>query len=170
MKAAIIGVALLLVALAQVTASPLFPIRGAIPDLPLVALVLIAAYVSVRGAMYALPVVAVFLGFLTSHEPAAYIVAYLPLLPLAYGLEQSNLPLNTFGRATLAGVATGLAARTTLSVTAMVQMEEVIVGPMVSQVLLPGLLLDVALLMLAYGGGRLAGWEPRRLILQPSGY
>ncbi|GAB4324795.1 MAG: hypothetical protein Kow0010_06870 [Dehalococcoidia bacterium] len=170
MKAAFIGAMLLFVALAQVTASPLFPVRGAIPDLPLVALVLVAAYVSVRAAMVALPVLAVFLGFLTSHEPAAYIVAYLPLLPLAYLLEQSNLPLNTFARSTLAGLATGMVARATLSITAMVQVEEVMVGPMVWQVLLPGLLLDAALLILAYGGGKLAGWESRRLILEPSGY
>lgn len=170
MKAAIIGVALLFVALAHVTAAPLFPLRGAIPDLPLVALVLIATYAGVRAAMVALPVVAIFLGFLTSHEPAAYIVAYVPLLPVAYALEQSNLPLNTFARATAAGLVTGLSARVVLSVSAMIQVEQLMLGPMVWQVLLPGVVLDAMLLVLAYGAAKLAGWESRRLILEPSGY
>ena len=79
-------------------------------------------------------------------------------------------PLTRFLQTGVAVGATGLWARTLLSVGAMASGAAVDIGGLVGWVLLPGLILDLALLTVAYGSFRVIGWEPQRLSLGVEGY
>lgn len=170
MKESVVGVVLLLVVLLQVTAAPLFPLAGAIPDLALLLLATITVFLGPRWGMVCLPIVALLLGFVTSHEPAVFILAYLPLLPLAAWISGAGLPLTRFMQAIAAGALTGVWARTLLAAGAMASGADIAVGGLISAVLIPGLVLDLALLTFAYAGCRVVGWEPRGASLGAQGY
>jgi len=169
-KESAVGLVLLLVILLQVTAAPLFSFAGAIPDLALLLLVTVTVFLGPRWGMVCLPVVAVLLGFLTSHEPAVFILAYLPLLPLVYWMAGAGLPLTRFMQVIAVGGIIGVWARTLLAIGAMASGADLDVGGLISAVLVPGLALDLALLTLAYAGCRVVGWEPQGASLQPKGY
>lgn len=169
MRELAVGLALLFAVLLQVTAAPLFSLSGSIPDLALLTLATIAVFLGPRWAMVCMPIAALFLGFLTSHEPAVFILAYLPMLPLAAWLA-ATAPLTRFLQTAITVGATGLWARTLLSVGAMASGAAVDVGGLVGWVLLPGLFLDLALLTVAYPTFRVIGWEPKSLALRADGY
>ena len=75
------------------------------------ALVMVVAFGGPRAAMVAVPVVALSFAFASNRSAALVLLAYLPLLPLAFVLEEGGLPLNRFAQTLVAGVATGLWAR-----------------------------------------------------------
>jgi len=170
MKAAGFLVAGILAAIAQVTVAPLFPLSGAVPDVVLLTLVTIAVFSSPRPVMYATPVAAIALGFLTDRGAGLMLLAYLPLLPLGYVIQESRVPVNHFARTVAMTAATGLWARTLLAAATMVDGAEPAVGDLLAMVLLPGLFLDFALLMVAYIPSRLIGWTGEGMALRRSGY
>jgi cell shape-determining protein MreD len=157
---------ILVVALSQVTVAPLFPIAGAVPDLMLVTILCLAVYSGPRTAMWAIPVAAVLVGFTSDRAPGLLLLAYLPLLPLAFALEEARLPLNRYSQVALVGVATGLWARSLLAFGAVAQDATFSPTVLVRDLLLPGALLDLALLTLVYVPFRLVGWSPRGMTLQ----
>lgn len=163
-------VLLVLVALVQVTVAPLFPLRGALPDVPLVALALLAALAGPMPVMIGLPLLAVCLGFVSDRSPALLLLAYLPLLPLASALGQAALPPSRYARLVVAGAGTGLWARTVLAAGAIAQGADFAAGGLLSQLLLPGLVLDLSLLALTCLAMRALGWEVQELSLQRRGY
>ena len=63
MREGAVGLLLLLAALLQVTAAPLFPLSGAVVDFALLSLTLIAVFLGPRWAMVCLPLLALLLGF-----------------------------------------------------------------------------------------------------------
>ena len=67
-RAALIAFALLLTALAQVTVAPLFPVSGAVVELPLIVLLLLAVFVGPTAVMFGLPVLALCLSFAANIE------------------------------------------------------------------------------------------------------
>ena len=168
MRESLVGVVLLLAGLLQVTAAPLFPLGGAISDIGLISLTIIAVFLGPRWAMVCLPLLALLLGALTSHQPATFILAYLPLLPLAAWLSGS--PLNRFTQTLVTGLATGLWARSLVATATMLTGAEADIAGLVSFVLLPGLVFDFALLTSAYAVCRVIGWEPQSLSLRGRGY
>jgi hypothetical protein len=169
-KESAVGVVLLLAVLLQVTVAPLFPVAGAVPDLTLLMLATVTVFLGPRWGMVCLPIVAVLLGFLTSHEPSVFILAYLPLLPLAAWMSGSGMPPTRFMQAIAAGALTGVWARTLLAAGAMASGADADIPGLIAVVLIPGLVLDLALLALAYAGCRVIGWEPQRASLRPQGY
>jgi cell shape-determining protein MreD len=170
MKVAIGGAALVLLVLTQVAVAPLFPLRAAIPDLILVGVMVIALYWSPRPAMVAVPVVAVLFSFASDRAPGLVLLAYLPLLPAAYVLEQARLPINRYTQAAVATVVGGMAARLILAIGPMTQGAEFTFGVITKDLLLPGTVLDWSLLTLAYLPLRLAGLEASRMTLYRSNY
>ena len=102
-KALLIALLFFTAALAEVTVAPLFPISAAVPDIPLVTLVVVTAYAGPYAAMLGIPFVAICLGFASDRSPGVLLIAYLPLLPLAAILEESSLPLNRFARTLITG-------------------------------------------------------------------
>jgi hypothetical protein len=170
MKGTAIGVAMLLAAIAQVTVAPLFPVAGSVPELVLLGLVLLAAFISPTPVMVVTPLVAVALAFLSDRSPGILLLAYLPLLPLGFALEESSVPLNHYVRTLAMMVVTGVWLRTLLAVGAMAGGATPAFSLLVSDVLVPGLLLDAVLLTVVYIPIRLAGRSGRGMTLQRSRY
>ena len=163
-------VLLVTVALSQVTIAPLFPIAGAVPDLALLALVLLAVFAGPKAVMVAMPTLAILYGFASDRSPALLVIAYLPLLPFAAALEGWRVPLWEYLRVALAVLAGGLWIRAVLSLAAVAQGAQMAPDPLIFDVLLPGAFLDLALLTVAYAPLRLIGWGGQQLSLQRSGY
>jgi hypothetical protein len=120
--------------------------------------------------MFGLPLLAVMLGFLSDRSPALLLIAYLPVVPLAAWLEGANAPVGAYGRFAGAGIVTGLVARTLLSTAAILGAASLPVASLLFSVLLPGLLLDLGFLTLAYVPTRFAGWEPQSMTLRSRGW
>ena len=170
MKAILVFLLIIVTAMAQVTVAPLFPVSGAVPDLALVLLVTLAVFSGPTTAMVAIPLTAIFVGFATDRAPGLLIIAYLPLLPLGLLLQESHIPLNQYLRVVTSGGATGVWIRLVLALAAVLQGASIAIGPLIFQVLLPGLFLDLALLTIAYVPFRLIGWSGRGMNLQRGGF
>lgn len=168
MKAVSVVLLVVLVALAQVSVAPLFPVSAAIPDFALVTLVMLAVFAGPGTVMLALPLMAICVGFDSGREPGLLLMAYLPLLPLALFIEESRLPVNRYAQMTLAGVATGIWARTMLALGAIAGGAEPAIGTLAFGLLVPGLLVDFVLLTVVYTPFRVFGWSARGMSLQRS--
>ncbi len=163
-----VGLLVVLIALAQVSVAPLFPVSAAVPDYALVLLVVLTVFAGPATVMVALPLMAVCLGFASDRSPGLLLLAYLPLLPLALYLENSQMPLNSYSQMALAGVATGAWARLILALGAIAGGADPSFGAIAGQLVIPGLFLDFALLTLVYAPFRLLGWSGRGMSLQRS--
>ncbi len=163
MKAAVIFAIILILAYLQVTAAPYFLFMGAQVDLLLVSLALLLTYQGPRTAMITLPVIALVLGFVSDRSPAMLIVAFTPLLPLAYWMDNAATPLSRYMQTVLAVGATSAWARCVLAIGPWIDGANVSPGVLVFQVVLPGVILDLALLSLAYLASWLLRWQPRSL-------
>ena len=170
MKAIAVAAFLMLTAIAQVTVAPLFPIAGAVPDLPLVALLILAVYAGPTSVMVGLPFVAICTGFASDRAPGLLVLGYLPLLPLAVGIEGWRVPLGQFVRLALVGTATGLWLRSVLALSSVAQGADPAFWALIGDVLIPGAFLDIALLTVAYVPFRLIGWSGRGMTLRRGGY
>ncbi|MGI8926741.1 MAG: hypothetical protein ACR2HN_08880 [Tepidiformaceae bacterium] len=170
MKAVAVVVVLVFAALAQVTVASLFPWRGALPDLALMALVLFAAFRGPVPVMAGLPILALSLGFVSGRAPSLLLLAYLPLLPLAYALEEAAVPLNRYVRLLIAGCGTGAWARLVLALGVIAQGAPFDFSVLITDLIVPGLFLDAALLTVSYLPLRAVGCEPQGLALRGGRY
>lgn len=170
MSGAAAALALVMAMLAQGAIAPLFPLSVAVMDIPLVTLALIAFFAGTERAMIGLPVMVVAAVFAAGHDAITVAIAYLPLVPLAAYVEQSNLPLSRGVRFCAVGLAIGIWVRLVFSATALLNGGSFAMGGLILDILLPGFVLDLALLALAYGAMRLIGWEPRKMTLQLGGF
>jgi hypothetical protein len=157
-------------AVCQVSVAPLFPLNGAVVDVVLVTVVVLALSAGPRTAMVAMPFAALFFAFLSGRSPALILLAYLPLLPLAAYLEEAPVPLNRFWRLIAAIALAGSWARFVLAGAAYAQGAEFSVFPLIFDVLLPGLILDVLAVTILYLPRRLVGWQPQALSLRRTGW
>lgn len=170
MKGALIGGAIVLSAMVQVTVAPLFPIAGAVPEFVVLTLTLLVAFSSPRPVMIGTPIAALAYGFLSDRAPALLLLGYLPLLPLGYFLEESRVPVNHYLRTVAMMTITGLWLRTLLALGAMSGGADAAFGVLISDVLIPGLFLDFALLSVVYIPLRLIGWTGQGMTLERTGY
>lgn len=170
MKALAFVVVVTLGALLQVTVAPMFPVRAAIVDVGLVVMTFMALAGGPRRAMAAAPLMALFVAFASNRAPGLLLVGYLPLLPLAYFLEGGHLPLSRYGRLVAAVLVAGLWGRTVLSVGAFVDGADFVPLRLISEVLLPGLVLDFFAFTSVYIPFRALGWTNRSLTLQRTGW
>lgn len=167
----IAAILLFLAVCAQVTVAPLFPVAAAIPDMVLVTFVLVVAFAGARTSMVALPFMALGLGFLIGREPGLLLLAYLPALPLARWTELSAPRGATpFQRLLVVTLLTGLWARSLLAFGAIVNGADFEGSVLVVRILLPGAVLDLALLGVAYLPHRALRWRVRPLELARSGF
>jgi predicted small integral membrane protein len=170
MKGLGIAVLVVVVALAQVTVAPLFPISGAVPELGLLLLLLLGLFLGPGPVMAGLPALAILQGFATDRAPGLLIIAYLPLLPFAAALEDWRVPLWEYPRAAIAFVVAGLWFRGIVAFASIAQGADPAFGALAVQVMAPGVFLDLALLTVAYLPLRFLGWGGQRLSLQGSRY
>lgn len=157
MRGPALFVVLFLAVVAQVTVAPLFPVAGAVPDLVLLTLCLAAAFAGPSPVMVMTPVGAVMLGMLSDRGAGLLLLAYVPVVVIRAVLDDAPLPLGEAGKTWLTMLGSGLAARTVLALGAMLAGAPMMVGPLVSQVLLPGVFIDAVLLLLFYVPLRLVG-------------
>ena len=155
-------------AVLQVTVSPLFPVRGAILDAGLVTIFLVAMLAGPRAAMFAVPVVAILVSFGTDRAPGVLLIAYLPMLPAATMVDEASLPLSRYFRLLAVFVSAGLWARVVLSAAAMADGAGLQVASMVTDVLLPGMLIDALVFSALWIPLRLTKVSERDLTLRRS--
>lgn len=170
MKGLAIAALLIVATVFQSTVAHLFPVRGAVFDFGLAALVVTYVWAGPRHAMVALPVAALLISFATDRAPGLLLLAYVPLLPIAYALEERNAPLTRYAHTLAAGVATGAWARTVLATGPMLEGAGFAGTDLLFVVLVPGLFLDILLVTLAYLPFRLLGWSARPMTLHRSGF
>ncbi|PFG75244.1 hypothetical protein [Tepidiforma thermophila] len=157
-------------AIGQVTVAPLFPVDGAVPELVLLSLCLVAAFSGPVPVMVLTPLAAVMHGMLADRDAGLLLIAYLPVLPLGALLEDGPLPLGHAARTYLVLAGAGVLARSVLAIGAMLGGAPALFGPLLVDVLLPGLFLDVLLLTICYLPLRLAGLEGGSFRLQRGRY
>ncbi len=156
--------------LAQVAVAPLFPLDAAIPDLALIGILALIIYEGPHPAMVAVPILALIIGFASDRSPALLLLAYLPVMPLAFWLDTAGLPLNRYAQASIVAVVGGMAARLLLAMGPLTEGAAFSFGGLTKDLLLPGALLDWALLTIAFIPLRLLGREASRMTLSRSSY
>ena len=171
MRALLLVLLVLVTVLAQVAVAPFFPVAGALVELPVVVLLLLAIFAGPYAVMIALPILVLFLGFSTNLEYEWLVIAYLPLLPGAAWIQrQRAIPQTPYLLLLVMVVAAGIWARGVLAGAAMTSGASPAFGPVVADILLPGAAFDAVVLSLVYGLCRWIGWPTRSLDLEQAGF
>lgn len=159
-----------LAVLAQVTVAPLFPLGGAVVDPVLLLLCLVAALGGPVPVMVLTPLGAVMAGMLSDRDAGLLLLAWLPVLPLGALLEDAPLPLSHAVKTYLLVIVAGIVARVVLAAGAMLGGAPVAFGATVTDVLLPGIMLDMVALTMCYLPLRAAGRRGAGMRLRRRGY
>lgn len=171
MRALLLLLLVLATVLAQVAIAPFFPVVGAVVDLPVVLLLLLAIFAGPYAVMVALPILVVFLGFSTNVEFEWLVLAYLPLLPCAAWIQRQRLiPQSPYALVLVLAFATGIWARGVLAVVAITSGASPSFGALITDVLLAGAAFDAAVLSLGFVLCRWVGWPARSLDLEQAGF
>ena len=85
-------------------------------------------------------------------------------------LEESRVPVNHYLRTVLVVIVTGIWLRTLLALGAITAGADAAFGVLITDVLVPGVFLDFALLTVAYVPLRLIGWTGQGMTLGRTGY
>lgn len=159
-----------LIASLQVSVAPLFPISGAEADLGLIAILGIAMIAGPRPAMLATPALALAIGLAGSRSPGLLLAAYAAILPLAAFMDDLPYPLGRFPRLLFVAAFAGMWGRVLLGIAAMASGGDFAVRALLFQVILPGLVFDLALIAVVFAVTRAAGIGVRRFTLQRAGW
>ncbi len=171
MRVLLTVVLLLATVLAQVAVAPLFPLLGAVVELPVVVLLLLAVFAGPYAVMIGLPILVLFLGFSTNVEFEWLVVAYLPLLPCAAWIQRHRaIPQTPYALVLVMVIAAGVWARAVFSAVAVTSGAGLAVGPVVTDILLTGAVLDAAVVTVVYALCRWVGWPVRSLDLEQAGF
>jgi hypothetical protein len=163
MKALAVLISIVLVCAAQVTIAPLFPLLSAEASFLVVTLAILVVFAGPRTALIATPLMAVFLGFASDRSPALLLLSLLPLPPLAYWLSESQIPMSRGVQLFAVVAVVGAWSRGLLALSAVAQGAEAEFGTLITDFLLPGIVIDGLFFTLAYVPCRLLGLEPRSL-------
>lgn len=162
---------LLATVLAQVAIAPLFPLLGAVVELPVVVLLLLAVFAGPYAVMIGLPVLVLFLGFSTNVEFEWLVIAYLPLLPCAAWIQRHRaIPQTPYALVLVMVLAAGIWARAVFTAVAMTSGASLAAGPVLTDILFTGALLDAAVVSVVYALCRWVGWPVRSLDLEQAGF
>ena len=171
MRVLLTVVLLLATVLAQVAVAPLFPLLGAVVELPVVVLLLLAVFAGPYAVMIGLPILVLFLGFSTNVEFEWLVIAYLPLLPCAAWIQrQRAIPQTPYALVLVMVIAAGIWARAVFTAVAMTSGASLAVGPVITDILFTGALLDAAVVSVVYALCRWVGWPVRSLDLEQAGF
>ncbi len=167
MRALLIAPLVLATVLAQVAIAPFFPFQGAVAELPVALLTLLALFAGPYAVMVVFPILVLFLGFSTNAGFEWLTLAYLPLLPGAAWIQrQRAIPQTPYTLALFIAVAAGVWARGTLAGAATVSGANPDPGAIVLETLLPGAAFDAMLISVGYFLCRQLGWPTRSLDLR----
>jgi len=159
-----------LAAAGQVTVAPLFPLGAAIADYGLIAAAAVALVAGPRAAMVAIPFLALFRSFLGNDAPALMLLAYVPLLPLAFLADEAPLPLTRYLRLGLVVIAGGLWIRGLQAAVAFLTGADFAPRALIVDLLVPGIVFDAVLFSMLYGLLKLAKLADRPLTLERRGW
>ena len=171
MRVLLTVVLLLATVLAQVAVAPLFPLLGAVVELPVVVLLLLAVFAGPYAVMIGLPILVLFLGFSTNVEFEWLVIAYLPLLPCAAWIQrQGAIPQTPYALVLVMVIAAGIWARAVFTAVAMTSGASLAAGPVITDILFTGALLDAVVVSVVYALCRWVGWPVRSLDLEQAGF
>lgn len=163
MIAVLLALGFVIVAVVQVTVAPLFPLGLAQADVLLVSLALVTVFAGRRASLVSVPIIAVVLGFLSGRSIGLLALAFLPFPPLAGWLADGGPPLNRYLQTLSAVALTGLWARLLLAMSVVVGGADFDLSVLLVGYLLPGAVLDGALLSACYFPCRFFGLVPADL-------
>jgi hypothetical protein len=155
-----------MVAALQVSVAPLFPIAGATAELGIAAILAALLVGGPRAAMLMTPAVALALSFGTDLAPGAVLIGYTAVLPIGYLLDRYGMPPGDYPRLLLTAVLAGVWLRLVLSFEAFAEGAALAPGPLLAEVLLPGIVFDAVLASAVYLPLRLAGQSHLTFVLQ----
>ncbi len=171
MRALLLVLLALATVVAQVAVAPFFPVLGAVADLPVVVLMLLAIFAGPHAVMIVFPILVLFLGFSTNVAFEWLVLAYLPLLPCAAWIQrQRAIPQGPYALVLVMGVAAGVWARGVFSVVAVASGASPTFGAVITDILLPGMAFDAVVLSVLYAICWYIGWPVRSLELEDAGY
>jgi hypothetical protein len=150
-RAALLVLLVLATVLAQVAIAPFFPLAGAVVDLPVVVLLLLAIFAGPGAVMVALPLLVLFLGFSTNAGYEWLVLAYLPILPCAAWIQRQPLiPQTPYALVLAMAVAAAVWTRLVFAGVALTSGASIDVSGLVADILAPGAAFDAVVLSVAY--------------------
>ena len=157
-KIGVTGIIIVITILAQVSIAPLLPISGAIIDTNLLAIVFISSYVSRKIALGALLFLTLLVGSITNIPYEWIFLSYLPAILLIhfFGLNTKN-PRPYLIRMLAVGVITGIWTRILMSLVSFSEGVSALFTTVFTQILAPGILMDILVIAIFYGIFRLVG-------------
>ena len=158
-------ISVVLSSIAQISIAPFITISGATLNFNLLAIIFIATYTNRTTSVGALILLALLTGSITETPYEWVLLAYLPAIPLVYFIYfLMRERVHTF--ITLLAVTTivGLWGRILMSVVAISGGTSTSFGEVISQILAPGILLDMILVIIFYGIYKLAGLNKQRVV------
>jgi len=157
-------ISVVLSSIAQISIAPFITISGATLNFNLLAIIFIATYRNRTTSVGALILLALLTGSITETPYEWILLAYLPTVPLIYFID---LLMRNSARTLITVVAAatviGLWARILMSIVAISDGTLTSFGTVISQVLAPGILLDMVPVLIFYGIFKLAGPNEQRM-------
>lgn len=158
-------VSVVLSSIAQISIAPFFTISGAILDFNLLAIIFIATYLSRKISIGALVLLSLLTGAITETPYEWVLLAYLPTIPLIYFIYLlRGETTRTFTTVLATATVIGLWGRILMSVVAVSDGTSTSFGVVITQILAPGILLDMVLVIIFYGIYKMAGLNKQRLV------
>jgi hypothetical protein len=170
MREAIYAILLLLAVAVQTAVAPLFRLGGAEASVVMLFVMLVLIIEGPKPAMVAAPIAAVLFAFAAGIAPALMLLGFVPLVLIGAWIEDVRWPVARFALVAATFLAGTAILRLVLAVGAIVQGADAATWVLVSRVLVPGAVLDLALLGIAYVPLRVGRIELREMSLNASRY
>jgi hypothetical protein len=165
MREAIYAAALLLAVAAQTSVAPLFRLAGAEASIVMLFVLVVLVLEGPRPAMVAAPIAAVLYAFAAGITPALVLLGFVPVVLIGAWMEELRLPVARFVLVAGAFLLATAWLRLVLAAGAILDGADAALWVLVSSVLVPGAVLDLALLGVAYLPARLGRIELREMSL-----
>ena len=158
-------ISVVLSSIAQISIAPFITISGATINFNLLAIIFIATYTNRTTSVGALLLLTLLTGSITETPYEWVLLAYLPTIPLIYLIDLLRRN-DDYTLITVVAAATviGLWGRILMSIIAMSDGAPASFGTVISQILAPGILLDMIPVIIFYGIFKLAGPNKQRVV------
>jgi hypothetical protein len=170
MREALYAVALLLAISVQTAVAPLFRFGSAEASIVLLFVLFVLILEGPRPAMVAAPAAAILYAFAAGLSPALVLIGFAPLVLIGAWIEALRWPVARFALVAGTFVAATAVLRLVLAAGAVLQGADAAVWTLIGRIMIPGAILDVALLGIAYLPLRIGRIELHEMSLGASRY
>jgi hypothetical protein len=170
MREATYAVALFLAVAVQTAVAPLFRLGGAEASVVMLFVMVVLMLEGPRPAMVAAPIAALLYAFAAGITPALVLIGFVPLVMIGAWVEDLRWPVARFALVATTFLAATAILRLVLALGAVVQGADAAFWILFSRVLLPGMVIDLALLAVAYAPIRIGRIELREMSLATMRY